>query len=228
MPMYLWDGVCEVHSQRKREWEGASFIPTQKETFIFSLFTCLSVFLMGFFVVVTLCIVLPAVRLLSVFCNSDQISRLRQMTVWRNETLTDSWPQASLTNVLRMPSWCNMCTKPNLLVTVIVKLIVTAQSCQTPLTNPKREKDLCPCVHPNLSTHEGERVEGKTRDWCIVLTQCLNFFGGRPLSLLLFLASMLIFFFSLLYTQSFVTYLRVHQLCRVRIQVEAYALMGSW
>lgn len=36
------------------------------------------------------------------------------------------------------------------LVTIIVILIVTAQSRQTPLTNPKGEKDLCTRVHPNL------------------------------------------------------------------------------
>ena len=42
-------------------------------------------------------------------------------------------------------------TKEHLLVTIIVILIVTAKSCQTPLTDTKREKDLCTCVHPNLT-----------------------------------------------------------------------------
>lgn len=41
-------------------------------------------------------------------------------------------------------------SREHVLVTVIVKLIVAAQSRQTPLTNPKREENLCTCIHPNL------------------------------------------------------------------------------
>lgn len=35
-------------------------------------------------------------------------------------------------------------------VAVIVELIVTAEGCQSPLTNPEGEKHLCPCIHPHL------------------------------------------------------------------------------
>lgn len=35
-------------------------------------------------------------------------------------------------------------------VAVIVELIVTAQGCQSPLTNPKGEKHLRTCIHPHL------------------------------------------------------------------------------
>lgn len=35
-------------------------------------------------------------------------------------------------------------------VAVIVELIVTAEGCQSPLTNPEGEKNLCTCIHPHL------------------------------------------------------------------------------
>lgn len=104
-------------------------------------------------------------------------------------------------------------------VTVIVELIVTAKGRQSPLTNPKREKHLCTCIHPHLRGHNTHISNVSQLKKCWNTNKNVMYGSLWPERKSSCWLSCWMF--------DFITYLRVHQPCGIRVQVEWEAIFSS-